>query len=69
MQTSYSTSAARTSCGTIALLIPTLNEIEGLKAIAPHLDRSLVDDVVVIDGGSTDGTIEYAYEQGFSVAS
>jgi glycosyltransferase involved in cell wall biosynthesis len=69
VQTSNSTSAARTSCGTVALLIPTLNEIEGLKAIVPHLDRSLVDDVVVIDGGSTDGTVEYAYEQGFSVAS
>jgi glycosyltransferase involved in cell wall biosynthesis len=69
VQTSDSTPVVRARGRTIALLIPTLNEIEGLKAIVPHIDRSLVDDVVVIDGGSTDGTVEYAYEQGFAVAS
>jgi glycosyltransferase involved in cell wall biosynthesis len=45
---------------TIALLLPTLNEIDGLKAIIPQIDRSLVDDIIVIDGRSTDGTVEYA---------
>jgi glycosyltransferase involved in cell wall biosynthesis len=54
---------------TIALLLPTLNELEGLKASIPHIDRTLVDQIIVIDGGSTDGTIEYALEAGLSVAS
>lgn len=52
---------------TIALLMPTLNELQGLKATIPLIDRSLVDDVIVIDGGSRDGTIEYAMEMGLTV--
>lgn len=54
---------------TIALLLPTLNELQGLKATVPFIDQSLVDDIIVIDGGSTDGTIEYAIEMGLTVAS
>jgi hypothetical protein len=53
----------------IALLLPTLNELHGLQAIIPVIDRSLVDDIYVIDGGSKDGTIEYAWEQGLTLAS
>ena len=54
---------------TIALLLPTLNELKGLQAILPHLDRALVDDIIVIDGGSTDGTIEYASDMGLTIVS
>lgn len=54
---------------TIALLLPTLNELQGLKATVPLIDKSLVDDIIVVDGGSTDGTIEYAMEMGLTVAS
>jgi glycosyltransferase involved in cell wall biosynthesis len=54
---------------TIALLLPTLNELDGLKAILPTIDRSLVDDVVVIDGGSRDGTVEFALDAGLTVVS
>jgi len=57
-----------TSGSTIALLLPTLNELEGLKATVPLIDRSLVDDVIVIDAGSKDGTVEYAMEMGLTVA-
>jgi len=53
---------------TIALLLPTLNELRGLEAVIPFIDRSLVDDIVVIDGGSKDGTIEYAMSMGLTVA-
>jgi glycosyltransferase involved in cell wall biosynthesis len=52
---------------TVTLLLPTLNEIEGLKLVVPQLDRDLVDDILVLDGGSTDGTVEYAHEQGLRV--
>ncbi len=58
-----------TSHRTIALLLPTLNELQGLKAIVPSIDRSLVDEIIVVDGGSRDGTIEYALEAGLTVVS
>jgi glycosyltransferase involved in cell wall biosynthesis len=54
---------------TIALLLPTLNELQGLKATIPVLDRSLFDQILVVDGGSIDGTIEYAFEMGLTVVS
>lgn len=47
---------------TITLLLPTLNEIDGLREIFPKLDRSLFDEILIVDGHSTDGTIEFAKE-------
>src|SRR5438105_1146331 len=51
----------------IALLLPTLNEAAGFRAIFPRIDRSLFDDIVVVDGRSTDGTVDYALAQGLRV--
>ena len=44
---------------TFTLILPTLNEREGLEVILPLIDRSLFNEVVVVDGGSTDGTPEF----------
>ena len=52
---------------TFTLLIPTWNEITGMKAIMPHVKREWVDQVLFLDGGSTDGTIEWAREHDFEV--
>ncbi|MGE0527802.1 MAG: glycosyltransferase family 2 protein [Bdellovibrionales bacterium] len=49
------------------LLVLTLNEIEGMKAIMPDVDSSLFDQILVIDGGSTDGTVEWARQHGYEV--
>ncbi|OGX03226.1 MAG: histidinol phosphate phosphatase [Omnitrophica bacterium RIFCSPLOWO2_12_FULL_50_11] len=49
------------------LLVMTLNEVNGMKAIMPQVDRSWVDQIIVVDGGSTDGTIEWAKENGYEV--
>lgn len=46
----------------ITLLIPTLNEIEGLKQIMPLIKKEWVDQVLFVDGGSTDGTVEWLKE-------
>jgi len=49
------------------LLVMTLNEIDGMKAIMPKIQRDWVDQIIVVDGGSKDGTIEWAREQGYQV--
>jgi len=51
----------------VTLLIPTLNEIDGMKAIMPRIKKDWYDQIIILDGGSDDGTIEYAREQGFFV--
>ena len=45
----------------------TLNEINGMKAIMPRVKREWCDQIIIVDGGSTDGTIEWAREQGYFV--
>ncbi len=67
------TSPADTGCGafartcTVTLLVPTLNEITGMKAIMPRVRREWVDQILILDGGSTDGTVEWARENGYEV--
>lgn len=50
-----------------ALLILTLNEVDGMKKIVPQIKKEWVDEILVIDGGSTDGTIEEAKKLGLKV--
>ena len=52
---------------TVTLLVPTLNEIIGMKAIMPLVKREWVDQIIILDGGSTDGTIEWARDNGYFV--
>jgi glycosyltransferase involved in cell wall biosynthesis len=61
------TAKVETGRPSIALLLPTLNELKGLEAIVPFIDRSLVDDIIVVDGRSKDGTIEYAAAMGLTI--
>ena len=41
---------------TVSLIIPTLNEADNLRYVLPTLP-SVVDELVIVDGGSTDGTV------------
>jgi len=50
-----------------SLIIPTLNELGGMKVIMPLIKKDWYDQIIIIDGGSTDGTIEYARENGYFV--
>lgn len=52
---------------TIDLLVLALNEVEGIRKIMPKIDRRWVDNIIIIDGGSTDGTVEEAEKQGLRV--
>jgi len=52
---------------TVTLFIPALGEIDGLKALMPRIDRNWVDQILIVDGDSRDGTVEYAKENGYEV--
>jgi glycosyltransferase involved in cell wall biosynthesis len=51
---------------TISVVIPCYNEEEGLKGVIPSIPES-VDEVVVVDNNSTDGTAEVAASLGARV--
>ena len=48
-----------TSRATVSVVIPTLNEAANIAHVLPKLPAG-VDQVVLVDGGSTDGTVEVA---------
>jgi len=49
------------------LFIPVKNEITGIQQIMPLIDRSWVDEILVVDGQSTDGTKEWFEKEGIKV--
>ena len=51
----------------VTLLIPTLNEIDGMKTIMPRIKPEWCDQILIVDGQSTDGTVDYARQQGYDV--
>ena len=51
----------------VTLLIPVLNEIVGLKEIMPEIKPEWYDQILFIDGQSSDGTLEYIKEKGWPV--
>jgi glycosyltransferase involved in cell wall biosynthesis len=61
------TAATPTHRPTVTLMVVTLNEVEGMKATMPKIDTRWVDQIILVDGGSKDGTIEYAREHGYDV--
>ena len=51
----------------VTLLIPTLNEVNGMKAIMPKIKPEWYDQLLIVDGQSSDGTIEYCKEKGYPI--
>lgn len=51
----------------ITLLILALNEIDGMKQIMPRIKKEWCDQIIIVDGGSLDGTIKWAKENGYFV--
>ncbi len=49
------------------LVILTYNEIEGITALFDKIPFDAVDEFFVVDGGSTDGTIQFCHERGVRV--
>ncbi|MBI4040695.1 MAG: glycosyltransferase family 2 protein [Deltaproteobacteria bacterium] len=52
---------------TTTLLIPTLNEVEGIQAIMPRIQKEWVNQILFVDGGSTDGTLSLIQKSGWEV--
>jgi glycosyltransferase involved in cell wall biosynthesis len=49
------------------LLAATLNEIETVPITLPMIRKEWVDEILICDGGSTDGTVEWCREHGYTV--
>lgn len=47
------------------LFIPVKNEIDGLKLIMPQINKDWVDEILILDGNSDDGSQEYLKEAGY----
>jgi len=48
----------------VTLFMPVLNEVEGMRVILPRIHPDWCDQILVADGGSRDGSVEYARERG-----
>ncbi len=44
----------------VSVVIPTLNEAHNLPLVLPYLPLNWIDEVILVDGRSTDGTVELA---------
>jgi glycosyltransferase involved in cell wall biosynthesis len=51
----------------VAVVIPTLNEAKSIAGVVAEIPRGLVREVIIVDGGSTDGTPAVAAAQGAHV--
>ncbi len=51
----------------LTLLVIALNEIEGIKIIMPKIKKNWLDQIIIVDGGSSDGTVDWTKKNNFDV--
>lgn len=52
---------------TVTLFIPVRNEIEGLKVIMPRINSEWCDEILIVDGNSSDGSKDFLLASGYQV--
>jgi glycosyltransferase involved in cell wall biosynthesis len=50
----------------ISIIVFTLDEIDGIKIILPQIKKEWYDELLIVDGNSTDGTISYLEENNYN---
>jgi glycosyltransferase involved in cell wall biosynthesis len=55
------------AAGGVAVVIPTFNEAESIASVLAEMPRDVVDTIIVVDGGSADGTRDAARRAGAEV--
>lgn len=50
-----------------SIIVFELNEIDGMRAMMPQIKKEWYDELIIVDGGSTDGTIEFANKSGYAL--
>jgi glycosyltransferase involved in cell wall biosynthesis len=53
--------------GTVTLLVVALEEVDGLRAMMPRVKPEWCNQILLVDGDSRDGSVEYARAQGYDV--
>ena len=51
----------------ITIIILTLDEIDGVSVIIPQISKNWAEEIVFVDGGSTDGTLEYFHKNNVKI--
>ena len=51
----------------ITLFVPVLNELEGLKSFMPAIPKGMFQQILIVDGNSSDGSAYWASAAGFEV--
>lgn len=52
---------------TVTLFIPVRNEVDGLREIMPRINPAWIDEIFILDGGSTDGSREFLISEGYEI--
>lgn len=51
----------------VSVIIPTLNEVSTIKMVLDSIPKDIVDEILVIDGHSKDGTVELVKKLGYPI--
>ncbi len=51
----------------VSIVVYALNEVDSMRVIMPKIKKEWYDQLVIIDGGSKDGTFEWAQSQGYEI--
>lgn len=51
----------------VSIIVFEINEIDGMRSVMPQIKPEWYDELIIVDGGSTDGTIEYARDHGYNL--